>query len=293
MNSVGQADGTTPLTAIVLTQDEEVNIAACLTALDWCADVVLVDSGSRDRTLACAQAARSGVRTFTHPFRDFGEQRNWALENTGIRTEWVVFWDADERCPPACASAITAAVAAAGGCVGFYLAGRNVFLGRWLRRATLYPSWQLRLLRRGRVRYQREGHGQREVADGPLGYVRAPYDHYPFSKGIREWIERHNRYTTAELVLIERLAGEPLRLRELGARDAVVRRRCWKRLAARHPAARLLIPFYLYVLRGGFLDGTAGLLFCLLRLANQIHLLAKVIEAHRAVRAGGPGAGKA
>ena len=71
--------GKIPLTAIVLTQDEETNIARCLECLKPVDDVVIVDSGSTDATLKTAEDVRSDVRMFEHPFRDFGDQRNWAL----------------------------------------------------------------------------------------------------------------------------------------------------------------------------------------------------------------------
>src|SRR5688572_16703398 len=87
-----------PVTAIVLTRDEEVNIARCLRCLDPVDDVIVVDSESTDATLRLAKKARSDVRIFTHSFQDFGDQRNWALENTNPKHGWVLFVDADEFC---------------------------------------------------------------------------------------------------------------------------------------------------------------------------------------------------
>jgi len=274
------------LTAIVLTRDEERNIADCLRSLAWAGSVVVVDSGSRDRTLERAREARPDVRILTNRFEDFGQQRNWAIEHAGDGGDWILFVDADERIPPDCASAICRAISRPGEYVGFYLCNRYWFMGRWIRHSSLFPSWQLRLLRRGRVRFVREGHGQREEADGPLGYIREPYDHYGFSKGIAEWIERHNRYSSMEVELIRRLRAEPLHISEIWSGDAVRRRRALKRLAARvpfRPAVRFL---YTYLLRGGFLDGKAGLVFCLLRLSHEIHVWAKLQEAEWRTRRG-------
>lgn len=271
---------TAPITVIVLVQDEEINIAACLETVAWADEVILVDSGSRDRTLEEARRVRSDVRIFAHPFKDFGDQRNWALDHTEPKHEWILFVDADERIPPACAEEIQKAIAAPGDRVGFFLAPRNFFLGRWLKRCTFYPSWQLRLLKRGQVRFRKEGHGQREVTDGPLGYIREPYDHYPFSKGVHEWIARHNVYSTNEVELILRLRAEPLAPADCFSRDPVRRRRFLKRLAARSPAflRPFLRFFYTYFLRGGFLDGRAGWAFCLLRLSHEIHIAVKLHE---------------
>src|ERR1700685_468341 len=185
--SPDDSSGRFPLSAIILTHDEAENIGDCLATLEWADDVVIVDSGSTDETIARALEARPDVRVFTNPFQDFGAQRNWALDNTSPRHDWILFLDADERCNAACSEGIRNAVEAPGEHVGFYLTCRNFFLGRWIKHATLYPSWQLRLMKRGFVRYRKEGHGQREVTDGPLGSIASPYDYYGFSKGIAHW----------------------------------------------------------------------------------------------------------
>jgi glycosyltransferase involved in cell wall biosynthesis len=272
-------ENTFPLTAVLLTLNEEVNVAACLATLAWVDDVVVVDSGSRDDTVERVLAARPDARVFTHAFKDFGDQRNWALDHAEPRHEWVLFLDADERCTPACAEAIRRALTPDSKVDGYYLTCRNMFLGQWIRRCTFYPSWQLRLLRMGRVRFRKEGHGQREIADGPLGYIREPYDHFGFSKGVEEWVSRHNRYSTNEVELIQRLRAEPLHPEDLVKGDPVVRRRALKRLAARLGFRPLLRFLYMYILRAGFLDGRAGWVFCRLRVAHEIHIEAKLKEA--------------
>lgn len=282
-----------PLTVIVLTHNEADNIAPCLATVDWAEELIVVDSGSSDGTLDHALHVRPDVRAFSHPLHkgarsaskgfDFGRQRNWALDETSPQHDWILFLDADERCTPECAESVRKAVMGPGEFVGFYLTCRNYFLGRWIKHCTLYPSWQLRLLKTGCVRYRREGHGQCEVTDGPLGYICEPYDHFGFSKGVAHWIDRHNGYSSAEVDLIRRLRREPLQLGHLIRRDPVQRRRCLKRLAARIGGRPLFRFLYSYVLRGGFLDGRPGLLFCLLRAAHEIHITAKLTEAEKHV----------
>ena len=199
-----------PLTVIVLTRDEESNIRDCLRSLFWAEQVILVDSNSVDHTIHVARDVRPGIEVFLHPFQDFGDQRNWAVEHTRVEHPWVLFLDADERCSRECSEAIRTAVMHPQDKVGFYLCCRNYFLGRWIKRCTYFPSWQLRLLKHADVRFRKEGHGQREVTSGPIGYISVPYDHYPLSKGVTEWIARHNRYSSEELDLIERLRHDPL-----------------------------------------------------------------------------------
>jgi glycosyltransferase involved in cell wall biosynthesis len=279
------APRTIPVSVIVLTHDEAANIEPCLESLGAFDELVVVDSGSSDGTTEIVRHRFPDARVLHNPFEDFGQQRNWALQHATPRNPWVLFFDADERCTPECAKAIAAAVEKPGGHDGFFLCYRNFFLGRWIRHCTLFPTWQLRLLRVGKVRYRKEGHGQREVMNGRAGYIQEPYDHFGFSKGIHNWIARHNEYSTNEVELIRAMADANANASEVFTRDPVRRRRALKRLASRvplRPAARF---FYLYVLRRGFLDGRAGLIFCLLRAAQEAHIVAKLAEVEQRIPA--------
>ncbi|MDS4040588.1 MAG: glycosyltransferase family 2 protein [Candidatus Competibacter sp.] len=267
-----------PLTAIVLTQDEAINIEPCLRAMARIDDIVIVDSGSTDNTLDLARTVRPDARIFHHPFQDFGDQRNWALDCTEPRHPWILFVDADEYCDPELLDEIAAFIRNPGSMVGGFIAGRNYFLGRWLKYSTMYPSYQLRLLRHGQVRYRKEGHGQREVTDGPLCYFHAGWRHEGLSKGVAQWIARHNRYSTDEVALILRLRGESLSWRELIDRDPIMRRRALKRVGAKLPFRPLTRFLYAYGIRKGFLDGYPGLLYGLLRVAHDIHITVKLGE---------------
>lgn len=268
------------VTVIVLTQDEEINIEACLAALERFADVVVVDSGSTDGTLALIREKFPRVRIFEHPFEDFGAQRNWALERTEIPHEWVLFVDADEFMEEALAEEIGTFVQEPGEQVGAFIAGRNYFLGSWLKRSTYFPSYQLRLLKRGEVSFRKEGHGQREVANGPLAYLKESWRHEGFSKGFHQWIARHNEYSTNEVELLVRLRGEKIVWRDLVSRDPITRRRALKVVGAKLPLRPLTRFCFTYFLRLGLLDGRRGLQFCLLRFAHDIHIVSKLAE-HR------------
>ena len=268
----------TPITVIILTHNEERNIGDCIRSLAWAEDVIVVDSGSTDSTVEIATQTRSDLRTFQHPFQDFGDQRNWSLAETAPRHNWILFLDADERCTPELSKSIENAVTHESGVVGYYLCYRNYFLGRWIKRCTRFPTWQLRLLKRGEVQYEKMGHGQKEVTTGRLDYLHEPYDHYGFSQGVSHWIARHNRYSSEEIGLILNLRQQPLALGDLRSRDRIARTRCMKRIASRLPFRPLIGFLYLYVWKRGFLDGYAGLMFCLLRLTHEIHMLVKLEE---------------
>ena len=269
------------MTVVILTHNEAVNIVACVEGLRAFAEIFVVDSGSTDRTVELVHDHFPDIRVLHHAFQDFGQQRNWALDHVRAAYNWILFFDADERCTPAFAEAIDTAVSDPRENVGFFLCYRNMFLGRWIKRCTMYPTWQLRLLKVGHVRYVKDGHGQREVMDGKAGYIDVPYDHFGFNKGIREWIARHNEYSTNEVELLDSLRSAPLRLSDLFARDRVQRHRALKRLGARTPLRPVVRFFHLYVIRGGYLDGRAGLLYCCLQFAHELHILAKRSELNR------------
>ena len=267
-----------PVTVVILTHNEAANIAGCVASVAAFEEVVVLDSGSSDGTVAILRGQLPHVRVLEHPFENFGQQRNWALDHVNAIHKWILFLDADERCTSACANAIRLAVEDPAGNTGFFLCYRNLFLGRWIKRCTMYPTWQLRLLKVGHVRYRKEGHGQREVMTGSAGYISEPYDHYGFSKGVKHWIARHNEYSSSELELIDVLSSEPVGLAGVLSHDPVKRRRTLKALAARVPLRPFVRFFYLYVLRFGFLDGRPGFLFCLLRLAHECHIVVKRAE---------------
>ena len=272
------ADKKTPVSVIILTFNEEANIIPCLGSLAWADEIIVVDSFSNDATLDLAKQARPDVHILRNKFEDFGQQRNWALDNTHPKHEWILFVDADERHTPGSAEAVAEAIRNPGPNVGFYLTYRNFFLGKWIKHCSLYPSWQLRLLKKGYVRYEKEGHGQREVTEGPLGYIKESYDHFGFSKGIHDWIARHNNYSSHEAERILSMRKEPLKLFDLLNADSVKRRRCLKRIATRVPCRSLVLFLWQYIFRCGFLDGRAGWIYCGLLFTHRLHISFKLEE---------------
>jgi hypothetical protein len=163
---------------------------------------------------------------------------------------------------------------------GFYVPHKLIFMGRWLRRAEGgYPVYQMRLFHRRRMRFLDWGHGQREDTAGRIGTLTRPYLHYNFSKGLEEWIDKHNRYSTLEA---RELVG---RFRRPAAGSAplfgapVERRRFLKEhLLPRLPGAWFLRFLWMYVLRGGFLDGRPGLYYCLLIASYELFVRLKATE---------------
>ena len=247
----GGAGGVT-ISVLVLTLNEAANLPACLAAVAWSDDVVVLDSFSQDETVAVAEGL--GARVYQRAFDDFAGQRNYALDQIPFKHEWVLHLDADEIVTPALRAELAAAVAG-GGWDAWRLPSKMMFMGRWLRYAGLYPSYQVRLGQRDRFRFKQVGHGQREdLAPERIGTLREPYLHYSYSKGLTDWVDKHNRYASAEARAAVRLlaAGGGLDWAGLWAREPSRRRRALKVLSSRLPLRPLLRFLYMYVVRRGF-----------------------------------------
>ncbi|MFM8230858.1 MAG: glycosyltransferase family 2 protein [Chthoniobacterales bacterium] len=264
---------------LILSKDEEANVGACLESVAWCDDVVVLDSQSKDRTRDIASA--KGARVFERAFDNFGAQRNHALGNIDFKHPWVFHLDADERFNDdlrrECEEVIAKDRHSA-----YFVANRLIFLGRWIKHSSQYPYHQVRLVKRGEVRFAKSGHGQKEEsALRGAGYLQTPYDHLNFSKGIYDWVERHNRYSSEEAAEAAALCEEPIPFTDLLSADSLVRKRALKRLHARLPARWLFKFVYLYVWKLGFLDGYPGFAYCMLNGFYDFLISAKIKEIER------------
>lgn len=140
----------------------------------------------------------------------------------------------------------------------------------------------MRLMKLGEIRFIQKGHGQREAdAKRGVGTLREPYLHYNFSKGLDDWREKHDRYSTKEAVESVQRQNQPIRWRDLGRGDPVARRRALKQLSMRLPCRPMLRFFYMYVLRLGFLDGRPGLVYCRLLASYETMIVTKMRTMER------------
>jgi glycosyltransferase involved in cell wall biosynthesis len=249
-----------PVSVIILTKNEAVNLPGLFPSLGWCNDVHVVDSGSDDETVSIAEKA--GAQIYVHPFSGFGTQRNWALANCRLQHEWVLFLDADEVTPLEFVRALDEAVSTADSSIaGYYCCWKMMVESVWLKRCDHFPKWQLRLLRRGRLQFIDYGHGQKEDAvTGTLLYLKEPYEHHALRKGWADWVDRHNRYSTREAS--ERF-NAPVDLKGAFSSEGPRRNRALKTWVSQVPGWPLVRFFITYVLRLGFLEGRVGLIYCL------------------------------
>jgi glycosyltransferase involved in cell wall biosynthesis len=261
------------ISVLILTLNEANNIAACIASLPWRDDVHVLDSDSTDATGEIAQAA--GAALHTRGFDTYAAQRNFGLA-LPFKNEWIVSLDADERMTPELAAEIERRIGTADAAETMYQVRRkDMFLGRWLRRSSGYPTWFARAFRRGRVQVTRDVNEEYHT-DGKIGRLDGHIVHYPFSKGVAWWFERHNRYSTMEAATLSRERGtRPLRLLDVLSGEPARRRAALKQIAYRLPGRPFLIFVYLYVVRLGFLDGRAGFQYASMRMAYEIMIDAK------------------
>ena len=245
---------------VVLTLNEEKALPACLESVRSCGDIVVLDSGSTDRTLEIARQA--GARVFTRPFDDFAGQRNHAQREIPFRNPWVLHLDADERMTAELDRECREAAKRAD-VDGFRIAPMMYFQGRWVRHCTDYPAYQARLVRTPRFEFIQVGHGQREDPRMRMDNLAESYIHDMSVYGVDSWIEKHRRYARHEAasVLRDDAGGAMGRLL---SPDPIVRRRAVKRLSFALPFRPVLRFVYQYFLQMGFLDGPEGLRYCLL-----------------------------
>jgi len=273
-----------PVSVLILTLNEQENIARCMQSVSWSDDIVVLDSFSSDDTVEIAAAA--GARTLQRAFDNFAGQRNYALETIAFQHDWVLHLDADEVVTVALREEIADAITDPR-FSAYRIASKLIFMNRWLRFSGMYPTYQVRLGRKDSLRFDQVGHGQREsLPAGQVGTLKNPYSHYGFSKGLADWIERHNRYSTDEARFEVQARGTGnVRFRDLfSPGDRTRRRRALKALAARLPFRPLLRFVYMYVLRLGFLDGRPGFIYCRLLAMYEYWIVLKVRELKKASR---------
>lgn len=245
------------LTAIVPTLNEEANIAACLAALSFADEILVVDSGSTDRTVEIARETPR-ARVLSHAYFGNGPQCNWAMDQASH--PWVFIVDADERVPQALAREILDLLAAGPPADHFFVRRENVFRDRVIRHSGWGSDRLVRFVRRGAARYpERRVHADMETA-GPTPTLSAPLLHYTFPS-IPVYLEKLHRYAAwgaADLYRAGRRTG-PLR---------IVLRAAWRFVRT-------------FVVQAGFLDGSAGLLVCALQAYGTFLKWAKVWEWRR------------
>ena len=251
------------LSVAIVAMDEEANIGRTLASIRWADEIVLVDSGSKDRTREIAREHHA--RVIEEPWRGYVAQKQFAIEQ--CTKDWILLLDADEEVSPGLADEIRAALANPGDINGFWLPRKNLFLGRWIRHGGFYPDPKLRLFRRGE------------------GFVTGhdPHDRCELKPEIprrtRQFQNAMVHYTYPNLTLY---LAHMNRYSSLGARLAVEKGHT--NFSFADIVLRPWFTFvYNYFLRLGFLDGREGLL---LHLYHAVYVSWKYAKAWEMSRSG-------
>ena len=220
------------LSLVVVAHDAGRELADCLASATFAGETIVVDSGSRDDTVEIAR--RFGARVVVQPWLGYGPQKNFAVAQA--THDWVLCLDADERATPELERAIRDALREPRH-AAYAMARRNRFLGRWLAHGEGYPDWNVRLFDRRRARWSEDAVHERVRVDGSIGRLSGDLLHAS-AESLERYLAKQNRYST--------LQAEAMHAR--GERSSSLR-------LALSPLARFL---RFYLLRGGFLDGSAG-----------------------------------
>ncbi len=269
------------ISVLILTKNEEQDLPACLQSVAWCDDIHVFDSFSTDHTVEIAE--RAGATVCQRVFDNWAAHQNWGLRNIRFRHPWVFYLDADERATPELAASLLRAVQSAGENVAFRIRRRDFLLGTWLKHVQTSPFY-LRLFRPEKIRYERLVNPL-SIPDGKVGELTGYLDHFPFSKGMQHWLDRHNSYSSLEARQIaqNRAAHSAFSLRQAFlAKDFHERRFHQKELFYRLPARPLVKFLMLYFARGGFLDGQAGFTYAMLQSFYEYMIVLKTREIERA-----------
>ena len=250
----------TTLAVCVITLDEEDRIGDCLDSVAFADEIIVVDSGSTDRTVAIAR--ERGARVVVRAWPGYVAQKNFALEQA--TADWVLCLDADERVSPQLAGEIRSAVAAdPGALAGYRMPRKTLYLGRWIMHGGWYPDRKVRLVRRGRARWGGVDPHDRLEAQGAVGTLAGDLEHRTY-RDIRDHLRTIDRFTSVS-------AGE---LHARGRSGAVAG------MLLNAPAKFLKM----YLLKAGFLDGVPGFVVAVLGSYYVFLKYAKLWELQRTRR---------
>ena len=249
-----------PLSVAIITKNEERNIRACLESVVFAAQIVVVDSGSSDQTLAIA--AEFNCDIYREGWHGFGPQKQLAIDH--CNQPWVLVLDADERIPPETAQIIKNIVTSQDvKAAGFSFPRKNFFQERWIKHAGWWPDRVLRLVRKETGRMTQAAVHEAVEVDGPVEALEVPIEHFTESR-LEQILQKIDKYST------------------LGAREAHA---AGKRASSYSAFFRAALTFIQdYFLRLGILDGRQGLTLAVTDSVNKFFKYAKLGELGRSGR---------
>lgn len=240
------------LSVYIIAYNEETKVGAAIESVLWADEVIVVDSGSSDRTPEIAR--NYGVKVEQVPFESFGKLRNRAVEL--CTHEWILSVDSDERCTPEVKDEIREIISDPDARDAYYVPRKNYFMGRWIRHSGWYPDYrQPQLFRKGKLLYSEDLVHEGFKTLGSIGYLKNSIWQFPFSD-LSELLRKADRYSS--------LGARKQALK--GTRGSIFK-------ALIHGIGNFL---RIYIFKAGFLDGWAGFVIALGNFEGTFYRYAKL-----------------
>lgn len=263
---------------LILTKNEQQDLPGCLASITWCDDIHLYDSFSDDKTVEIAKKA--GATITQRKFDNWSAHQNWGLANIKFKHPWVLYIDADERVSEGLKNWILCMDLANGDCVAYEIQRRDfAWDGTWLKHAQISPFY-LRLFRPEKMRYERLVNPV-SIPDGKVGRSQGFLDHYPFSKGLRYWWQRHLSYADMEASMRLEDMGKGTKFslgKALFSKDFTEKRYHQKGLFYQMPGRPFIKFFYMVLVRKSFLDGKAGITYSVMQSVYEYFIVLRTGE---------------
>lgn len=254
-----------PVSAIILTYNEEKNISACLDSVIGFADeIFVVDSGSTDDTLLLLE--KYPVKVIHHPFENYSKQRNWAFENLPIQYSWILNLDADHRLTPEFKIDIFDLFEKGlpQHINGILSSRKTIFMGKWIKYGGHYPTYHATLFRKGFGQCEEKLYDQHFKVDGDVLKIKGDVIDL-ITESLSTFTQRHDKWSNLEaLEQFEAIHTTENTIKgSLSGNNPIAKRRYLKNIYQSFPLfVRPLLYFFIrYFLRLGFLDGRRGLIF--------------------------------
>jgi glycosyltransferase involved in cell wall biosynthesis len=257
---------------VILTYNEVINIEDCINSVrKFSNDIVVLDSFSEDETVIKAQQV--GARIVENEFVGYASQRNFALNKISYKNDWVFMLDADERFSLEMIKELNS-VLDIENLTMLRCRRKDMFLGKWLKRSSGYPTWFARCFKVGFCKVEREIN-EEYVTEGEVYNLQSHLEHLPFNKGVEEWFNRHNQYSTMESKIILQKSNK-IKFKDLFAKDPSLKRAAQKALVYNLPMRPVWVFVIFYFIKLGFLDGRAGFYYCLMKFNYELMISCKV-----------------
>jgi glycosyltransferase involved in cell wall biosynthesis len=252
---------TAKLSVTIITLNEEANIRRTLESVQWADEIIVLDSGSADRTVPICREFTD--RVYHQDWLGFGRQKNAAIDKaTG---DWVLSLDADEPVEPELAAEIREIMASPAANDGYQIPRKTFFLGKWIRHGGWYPDYNLRLFRKGKGRFEERKVHEAIRVDGPVGHTRHAILHYAYPD-LQSYLSTINKYSSLAVAVMAEQGVSPVRTTWLNIVFRPVFTFCLK-----------------YFFRLGFLDGKHGLV---LNIFHSYYVFAKYAKAWEFTKGG-------